>query len=146
VDGEDEALRAATAPGFDGTAVAITERPVEGVPHGGAGADPEPPGRARIVTYENERVVVDAEPARRSLLVLTDVHFPGWEVRVDGREQPLERVDYLLRGVALDPGRHEVEFLYRPASWDAARAISLAGLLVLAGVLAAGLLRRRRSA
>ncbi len=146
VDGEDEALRAATAPGFDGTAVAITERPVEGVPQGRAGGDEEQPGRARIVTYENERVVVDAEPTRRSLLVLTDVHFPGWEVRVDGREQPLERVDYLLRGVALDPGSHEVEFLYRPASWDAARAVSLAGLLVLAGVLAAGLVRRRRSA
>ena len=146
VDGEDEALRAATAPGFDGTSVAITERPVDGVPQGDAGGDPEPAGRARIVEYENERVVVDAEPTRRSLLVLTDVHFPGWEVRVDGREQPLERVDYLLRGVALDPGRHEVEFLYRPASWDAARAISLAGLLVLAGALVAGLLRRRRPA
>ena len=78
--------------------------------------------------------------------MLTDVHYPGWEVRVDGRERPLERVDYLLRGVALDPGRHEVELLYRPASWDAARSISLAGLLMLAGVLVAGLQRRRRSA
>jgi hypothetical protein len=146
VDGEDEALRAVTAPGFDGRAVAITERPVEGLPRATGGGEPEPAGRARIVAYENERVVVDAEPARRSLLVLTDVHYPGWEVRVDGREEPLERVDYLLRGVALDPGRHEVEFLYRPASWDAARAISAAGLLALAGVLVAGLLRRRRTA
>jgi hypothetical protein len=145
VDGEDEALRAATAPGFHGTSVAITERPVEGVPQGAAGGDVGPPGRAQIAEYENERVVVDAEPTRRSLLVLTDVHFPGWEVRVDGEERPLERVDYLLRGVALDPGRHEVEFLYRPASWDAARAISLAGLLALAGVLVAGLLRGRRT-
>lgn len=145
VDGEDEALRAVTASGFDGRSVAITERPVEGVPQGEAGGDPEPAGRARIVSYENERVVVDAEPSRRSLLVLTDVHFPGWEVRVGGREQPLERVDYLLRGVALNPGRHEVEFLYRPASWDAGRAVSLAGLLVLAGALVVGLRRRRRT-
>jgi hypothetical protein len=144
VDGEDEALRAVTAAGFDGRSVAVTERPVEGVPQGEAGGDPEPAGRARIVSYEHERVVVDAEPSRRSLLVLTDVHFPGWEVRVDGREQPLDRVDYLLRGVALDPGRHEVEFEYRPASWDAGRAVSLAGLLVLAGALVAGLRRRRR--
>jgi hypothetical protein len=145
VDGEDEALRAVTAAGFDGRSIAITERPVEGVPQGEAGVGPEPAGRARIVSYENERVVVDAEPSRRSLLVLTDVHFPGWEVRVDGHEQPLERVDYLLRGVALDPGRHEVEFEYRPASWDAGRAVSLAGLLVLAGALVAGLRRRRRT-
>jgi hypothetical protein len=144
VAGEDEALRAVTAPGFDGRSVAITERPVEGVPEAG-GAAPGDVGRARIVSYENERVVVYADVSRRGLLVLTDVHFPGWEVRVDGREQPLERVDYLLRGVALDPGRHEVEFLYQPASWDAARAISLSGVLVLAGVLVAGLLRRRRA-
>ena len=39
---------------------------------------------------------------RRALVVLSDVHFPGWQATVDGREVPIERVDYLLRGV---PGR-----------------------------------------
>ena len=145
VPGEDEALRAVTAPGFDGRRVAITERPVEGLPRDPAAPSP---GEARIDAYEHERAVVDATARRPSLLVLTDLHFPGWKARVDGRDAPLERVDYLLRGVMLPPGRHRVEFLYEPASWTIARAITLAGLLALVAALAAGLtphIRRRRA-
>lgn len=149
VGGEDEALRAVTAPGFDGRRVAITESAVEGLLHADTSGDPAyaSAGDARIVSYEHERAEVDATARRPSLLVLTDLHFPGWKVRVDGREAPLERVDYLLRGVMLDPGRHRIEFRYQPASWTVARGITLAGLLALAGALAAGLaprLRRRR--
>ena len=145
VPGEDEALRAVTAPGFDGRRVAITERPVDGLPRD---ATAPSPGEAGLVQYEHERVVVDATARRPSLLVLTDLHFPGWKVRVDGREEPLERVDYLLRGVMVPAGRHRVEFTYEPASWTIARAITLAGLLALLAALAAGAvpyIRRRRA-
>ena len=115
VGGEDEALRAVTAPGFDGRRVAITERPVEGLPRDRrARAPPAAPGSSPT---SDERVVAEASAAPPALLVLTDLHFPGWEARVDGKEAKLERVDYLLRGVMLPPGRHRVEFLYRPASW-----------------------------
>jgi hypothetical protein len=144
VASEDEALAAVTAPGFDGRGVAITESAVEGLPRGAGGASA---GEAELVSYEHERVLVDATARRPALLVLTDVHFPGWQVRVDGSEADLERVDYLLRGVMLEPGRHRVEFAYRPASWTVARVLTLAGLVALAAALAAGLvprLRRRR--
>jgi hypothetical protein len=143
VAGEDEALRAVTAPGFDGRRVAITESPLEGLPRGSSTGSP---GSASLVSYEPERVVATATARRQALLVLTDLHFPGWKVRVDGREAKLERVDYLLRGVALTRGRHRIEFIYQPASWDVARAVTLFGLLALAAGLAAGLaphLRRR---
>ncbi len=36
-------------------------------------------------------------------------YIPGWQATVDGREAPIERVDYLLRGVAVDAGEHRVE-------------------------------------
>jgi hypothetical protein len=140
VGSEDEALRAVTAPGFDGRQVAITESAVAGLPQGGSA---RPAGRAELVSYEHERVVVDATAGSLALLVLTDLHYPGWKVRVDGREAALERVDYLLRGVKLAPGRHRVEFVYEPASWTLARAASLIGLLALAAALATGLARRR---
>ena len=63
---------------------------------------------------------------RRSLLVLTDVHYPGWKATVDGREAPIERVDYLLRGVPCPPGEHTVELRYEPASWRVGWIVSVA--------------------
>jgi uncharacterized membrane protein YfhO len=140
VKSEDEALRAVTAPRFDGRRVVITESALQGLP---SHSEP-PPGRATLTSYEHEKVVAEATATRPSLLVLTDIHFPGWKARVDGREADIERVNYLLRGVMVPPGRHRVEFVYEPASWTAARAITLAGLLALGAALAAGLAKQIR--
>lgn len=48
------------------------------------------------------------------LLVQSDCWYPGWKVRIDGREAPLLRVDHALRGVVVPSGIHEVEFAYVP--------------------------------
>ena len=82
VAGEDEALQAVTAPGFDGRRVAVTENRLAGLADGGGGSSP---GRAELVDYEPERALVQATTRSRALLVLTDLHYPGWKVRVDGR-------------------------------------------------------------
>ena len=143
VDGEKAAEDAVLAPDFDRRNVVVTERQVPGLPQAGADASASP-GSARLVSYGAEKVVAEADARRRSMFVLTDVHYPGWKATVDGRDAPIERVDYLLRGVSLPPGRHTVEFRYEPASFRAGWIISLVGL---AGVLAAALvgLRRRRA-
>jgi hypothetical protein len=130
VRGATAALTAATAPRFDRRHVVVTERPVAGLPQASGGAAPSA-GSARLVSYGPERVVAEASVSDRSLLVLTDVFYPGWKVRVDGHSTPIERVDYLLRGVPLAPGTHRIEFTYEPASFRAGWIISLVGLLAL---------------
>jgi hypothetical protein len=142
VSGEAAALAAATAPGFDGRRVAVTERVLPGLPQAGRG-EPREAGTARLARYEAERVVVDADAKRRSLLVLTDVHYPGWSATVDGEPVPIERVDYLLRGVLVPAGAHRVEFSYEPASFRAGWIISLLGLVGVLAALAIGLRRSR---
>jgi hypothetical protein len=143
VGSEREALVAATAPGFDGRRVVVTERELPGLPQDD-GRGSLVAGSARLVSYEPERVVARASARRPSLLVLTDLHYPGWKATVDGRDVPIERVNYLLRGVPLTAGTHEVEFRYEPGSFRAGWVISaIAGLAVLIA-LVLGLRRRGR--
>jgi uncharacterized membrane protein YfhO len=78
------------------------------------------------------------------MLVLSDIHFPGWKATVDGREVPIERVDYLLRGVKLPAGAHDVEFAYEPASFRIGWIVSLLTLAGLGVAVALALWRRRR--
>jgi hypothetical protein len=141
VPGGDAALAAVTAPAFDGRRMAITERALPGLPQAGA-APTAASGSARIVSYGAERVVAEARAPRRSLLVMTDNHFPGWKARVDGEPAPIERVNYLLRGVVVPPGSHQVELRYEPASWRAGWVVSL--LAAIALVLTAALAWRAR--
>ena len=76
---------------------------------------------------------------------MTDLHYPGWRATVDGEDAPIHRVDYLLRGVTLPPGRHRVEFSYEPATWRIGWIVSALALLALIAALAVGLRRRRQA-
>jgi hypothetical protein len=134
------ALAAITAPGFDPRAAAVVQRPVAGLGTGGGGAGARA-GTARLIRYEPEHVSIAADAKRRSLVVLSDVWFPGWTATVDGHPAPVERVDYLLRGVSVGPGRHTVAFTYAPTSVRAGATVSVLAAL---GLIAALVLGRRR--
>jgi uncharacterized membrane protein YfhO len=54
---------------------------------------------------------------------------------VDGRDVPIQRVDYLLRGVAVGPGEHRIEMRYQPWSWRAGWIVSLLTVVLLAAAL-----------
>jgi hypothetical protein len=144
VGSEREALVAATAPGFDGRRVAVTERELPGLPQDN-GRDSRAAGSARLISYQPERVVARASASRPSLLVLTDLHYPGWKATVDGRDVPIERVNYLLRGVPLTAGSHVVEFRYAAASYRAGWIISLLSGIAVLAIGLAGLRNRRRA-
>ncbi|MDP6349391.1 MAG: YfhO family protein [Chloroflexota bacterium] len=61
------------------------------------------------------------------------VWAPGWEVEVDGAKAGLLVVDGAVMGVRLPPGEHEVRFEYHAPGLAAGVALTLAGLVVVAG-------------
>jgi hypothetical protein len=84
-----------------------------------AGAPAEPNrSSARIVDYQRNSVAIEVETDRAGVLVLHDIFYPGWEVTVDGERRPVLRANLLFRGVEVEPGRHRVEFEFRPLSLD----------------------------
>ena len=146
VAGGDAALRAIIRPGFQPLRAAVTERRIAGLPAAPATGAPAPAGAARLESIEPDRVRLHAraDGPGPALLVVSDTDYPGWEATVDGKATPVQRVNYVLRGVRLAPGAHDVVFRFRPATWTAGWVLSLAALLTVAG-LAGVELRRRRS-
>jgi len=139
VGSDTEAFDAVTNPLFDPRTAAVTERHVAGVGDSGSG------GEASIVEYDPERVRIRARSNGPGMLVLSDTYYPGWKATVDGHDVPVERVDYLLRGVPLAAGEHTVEFRYQPLSWRIGWIISLLALIGLAAALVVGRRRRART-
>lgn len=88
-------------------------------------------GTAEVTRHEPNRVEVKTQAATPSILVLSENHYPGWNAYVDGGAVETQRVDYNLRGVALNAGNHTVEFVYRPKSVIIGLVISLLTLAVL---------------
>jgi hypothetical protein len=63
------------------------------------------------------------------LLVLAENDYPGWQVTVDGKVQPISRVYDLLRGVELGPGLHRVILVFRPLSVYVGIGLAVLGFL-----------------
>ncbi len=51
-----------------------------------------------------------------SLLVFSEIAFPGWRAWIDGKSSDLFTADYAFRALFVPSGEHNVEFKYEP-SW-----------------------------
>ncbi len=52
-----------------------------------------------------------------SLLVVSDLYYPGWRVLLDGRDWPMFRADSLFRAMPVPAGHHRIRFEYQPVSF-----------------------------
>ncbi len=90
---------------FDPSAVVLLEQPP---------AIPPATGTATITVerYTANRLIARVNVNRPGILLLADTWYPGWKARVDGRQTPLLRADYVLRAVEVPAGEHRVEFYF----------------------------------
>jgi hypothetical protein len=132
VKGDEEILDRLSSAEFDPRDAVILEEEPEGFEEPSGGNVEE---RAKVVSYEPERVVVEATFASPGFLVLADMYYPGWVAEVDGERSKIYRANYLLRAVFLGEGKHTVEFKYMPGPYRVGRVISLVVLLGFLGGL-----------
>jgi len=57
-------------------------------------------------------------------VVFSEIYYPGWTATVDGVEQELGRVDYVLRALQVKPGRHEVVLSFFPKTIDRTETVA----------------------
>ena len=83
-------------------------------------------------------------------MVFSEIYYPGWTATVDGVEQELGRVDYVLRALQVAPGHHEVVLSFFPKSIDRTETIAYVSyallLLILALVVWQQVQRRKQTA
>ena len=68
----------------------------------------------KIISYTPNEIQIETESNSDALLVLSDTYYPGWKVKVDGEYDRLLQVNYILRGVYLSKGKHNVLIYYKP--------------------------------
>jgi hypothetical protein len=76
-----------------------------------------------------DRLVVRARAAEPGILVLSERYHDGWRATVDGVPADVFPVNFIYRGVALEPGDHEVVFEFRPRSLQIGAGISAIALV-----------------
>lgn len=83
---------------------------------------------AKLLEYHPDGSRYEVQSERGGLLVLSEVHYPlGWSATVDGVPTELVRVNYILQGLKVPSGEHEVILHFEPQGWGTARLLSHAG-------------------
>lgn len=88
-----------------------------------------------ITSYEPNRLVYDVNSGKGGVLVFSEIYYPGWTATVDGQPVELGRVDYILRAIHIQPGRHQVELAFFPKSVSTTETVAYVAFLLLVLVL-----------
>ena len=78
--------------------------------------------------WHSSRLYFETEMESQGFLVVSDIYFPGWLAKVDGKSEPIFRANYAFRAVQLPPGHHKVEFLYLPPHFVAGVLTTIASI------------------
>ena len=142
VDGEEALRRIRSAGTFDPRRTALLEDAPAELPHLPGGEVPAG-SSARVLQYEPNRILIETDAPTDTLLVVSEIFYPGWEATVDAQPNRIRLTDYLLRGVALPAGHHYVELHYTAPAARNGAIISALSLLTLIGLSVYGLRRRQ---
>ena len=81
--------------------------------------------------YEPNQLTYEVQSGKGGVVVFSEVYYPGWTATVDGVEQELGRVNYVLRALQVKPGKHEVVLSFFPKSIDRTETVAYVAYVVL---------------
>jgi len=91
-----------------------------------------------LIQSEPNSYVFQTRSASRSVLVLSQIYYPGWKATIDGKEVPVYPVDYALTGILAPEGEHAIRFFFQPRSFRIGAMLSLISLFAAAVLIRSG--------
>ncbi len=92
----------------------------------------------KLVRNINDTIDYRFSSATPQFAVFSEVYYPeGWNVFIDGTKANYVKTDYVLRGMFIPPGNHEIEWRFEPKSFTIGRMISIISNLLVALLLLA---------
>lgn len=88
--------------------------------------------KIELVSYQPDIMVYKYSVLEEKLTVFSEIYYPaGWKSYIDEKESKYFRTNYILRGMVVPAGDHEIKFVFKPSSYVIGNKISLASSLLL---------------
>ena len=85
-----------------------------------------------LTSYKANAVTYQSSASSERVALFSEIHYPaGWQAYIDGTPVPHFRANYILRGLTIPAGEHEIKFLFKPKSYYTGNKVSFAGSLLL---------------
>lgn len=88
--------------------------------------------KIELVSYKPNELDYKYSAEGERLAVFSEIYYPpGWKCYIDGKESSYFRANYILRGMVLPAGNHEIKFTFKPSSYFIGNKVSLASSILL---------------
>ena len=88
--------------------------------------------KIELVSYKPDELVYKYSAREEKLAVFSEIYYAsGWKSYIDEKESKYFRTDYVLRGMVVPAGDHEIKFVFKPASYIIGNKISLTSSVLL---------------
>jgi hypothetical protein len=85
-----------------------------------------------LISYDPMILKYKSFSAKEKFAVFSDIYYSkGWNAYIDGQKTEYIRVNYVLRGMKIPAGKHDIEFRFEPESYAIGEKISLVSSIVL---------------
>ena len=93
---------------------------------------------AKVTSFESNSLTIRTSCESYSILVVSEMNYPGWEATIDDRKLAIQTADYLLRGIAVPAGEHVVEMRYAAPFAQRGAIVSICTLALLGVMFGVG--------
>jgi MFS family permease len=94
-----------------------------------------------LVKNDHDNIYYQSNNAGNSFAVFSEVYYQyGWKAYVDGKETPIYKTNYVLRGIEVPAGKHEIKFEFKPESYSKSVPIAIGASLSIWLLLFANLI------
>ena len=104
-----------------------------------SGLQPTGSGTINMTEYSPDKLKYTSNTTATELAVFSEVWYgpdKGWRATIDGQPANIIRVNYLLRGLKIPPGNHEIIMEFNPTSVKTGNLITLLSSLLIIGFVA----------
>ncbi|HMN32372.1 MAG TPA: YfhO family protein [Chitinophagaceae bacterium] len=93
-----------------------------------------------LTQYGLNDLSFESNNAHDGFAVFADIYYPyGWKAYIDGKEAPIVKTDYVLRGLNIPAGKHKIKFEFRPQTYLKWGKVSLVSSILILLVLIGGI-------
>jgi hypothetical protein len=97
-------------------------------------------GTIELVKNDNDIIEYRSNSNSNQFAVFSEIFYTaGWKAFIDGKQVPISKVNYVLRGVSIPAGTHTIQFKFEPAGYILGRQLTNIFTILLLLLVAAGI-------
>lgn len=90
---------------------------------------------ARLLTYHPDTLQYQVSNVNNGFLVFSEIWYDNWRAEIDGKPVPVNKVNYILRGIQVPAGKHAVKLYFDKGNNSISKIETYLSMAILAGIL-----------